>query len=200
MATFNPTVPLSFADRNSDRAIMIQNQLAIDNFIDMNHVEFNAPGQGKHAYATLTNHGIQIDALPVISSGLVNNTLNGLQELVVAHKDANGNLFGFDMTTSILGTTGQSQLTNGFIIKWGNATTVNQTVDQLSAFNFTTAFPVACLMLLPCIVYNPGFAIPTPSWLTVEQLEPEGFIVHAAGRTGGTINQTVNFNYIAIGY
>lgn len=192
MAVFDPNVPQAINERNADRIVMVQNFNAISDFINRNHVDFNAPGFGSHKFVTLINLNNSIATVPINGSGIANNVTAGTQELEIYNKDAQRNLSSYCMTKSFPGNPGSTFLTNGFILKWGTAT-INQQLDQVT-FPATNQlrFTTRCLIVLPVVVNNNMIA--NPGFITVEEMTTTSFQIWSESTNSYVIN------YIALGF
>jgi len=123
---YNNAIPQPTDRLKDSQADLLGNFQAIKTLIDINHVTFDTPNQGKHKSVMMPN---QVGAVPVFGAtetGFYSATpiapqpLTGVNELFIHRQDgtetiiSGGDLQGLDFPLS-----GWSFLPSGLLIKWG---------------------------------------------------------------------------------
>lgn len=179
--TFQSNIPLA-----SDLLSVSQNDIknnfeAIGTAFPINHVDFNDSGAGKHKYVEMPNQGS--DPAGAASEMTLFSKLAGGASQVHYIRDA-GSAVQFTGRDPSAGTSGETFLPGGLLLKWGQIAAAGNGVVQ----NFPTAFPNNCYSVV--VTINIGS--------TLSNIGINGFT-----RSGFTFRTTaagnVPITYIAIG-
>jgi len=118
---------------------ILNNFIAIKTLVDINHVTFDAAGQGKHNFIQFP---VQALAPTTVAGevGLYSQTsvLTGNPELVFSHESAGS---GWEFTSAVKAETGFATLPSGIIFKWGSGT-VNANTTAVATFAVGAGIPV----------------------------------------------------------
>lgn len=137
--SYKNNIPLA-TDLLSQSQDDIKNNFAgIKTLVDINHVTFDASGQGKHHFVQLPVQS----PVPTTTTGEVGlycktSTITGNPELVFAPVN-NGTTYEF--TSSVKNATGYAMLPSGIILKWGTGT-INANTTATATFCAAAGVPV----------------------------------------------------------
>ena len=136
---FSNAIPQPNHQLNNSQQDLLDNFIAIQNLIGINHVNFNVAGQGKHTQVTLPEEvapvNTAIDEANIYSQ---NSPLTGDTELFW-QRENNGDRI--EWTGSRENINGWTRLPSNILIKWGTANSTG------------TAFPV----VFPVLADTPAF-------------------------------------------
>ncbi len=129
---YNNSIPQPTDQLSQSQADILNNFIAIQTLIGVNHVNFNAGGQGKHNFIEMP---VQ-NPVPVTGAGEVGlycqtSALTGVPELVFSHQNAAGIA---EFTSCLAAVAGWARLPSGILLKWGSSTQTGAAV-----INFTVA-------------------------------------------------------------
>jgi len=200
MAIFTPDIPQAKNQRNADRVLMIQNFNAVSDFMQKNHGNFNTGSQGFHKWVTLLNHDNSIGTMPNVSTGITNALISGIQHLAIWNKDSLGVAFNYSLTRAFPGSTGSTQLTNSFKLKWGTVTLSASEVNVRVTFPTTNQleFLTECLIVLPIVLNSTNSD--TNTWVTLISVDRLGFDIWQSERTTLSVSSGITIIYIALGF
>lgn len=208
---YNANIPQPTDQFSQSQVDILGNFSAINTLIDVDHVDFNASGQGKHFRVSLP---VQSPA-PTFSAGdvglysfaspvTVQNELyiNKVNQVSVTQIPATASILS---TTSApaTGVSGWTYLPSGILIKWGNAT-VNSTGTPLQTVLFPTSANIPVfngLMSVQVTTYTTGAIDPNTLVVlsTNTTYGATGFSAIATNRTTAAYT-TATIQYLAIGY
>lgn len=136
---YKNTIPAASDLLSQSQDDILNNFIAIKTLVDINHVTFDAAGQGKHAFIEFP---IQ-SPVPTTGAGEVGlysqtSLLTGNPELVFSHESAGST---YEFTAAVKNETGYAILPSGIIFKWGSGT-VNANTTGLATFAVGAGIPV----------------------------------------------------------
>lgn len=136
---FDNTIPAAGNNPSNDQPIMLNNNIAIAQFVAIDHIGFGN-GSFTNGYHNVIHFATQAaDPATVPNYGqLYTKTVSGDQYLFYETGTAGTVIQLTGPTTS--SSTGQTILPGGIIMKWGNSTIS----AGVSTVTFATAFPTAC--------------------------------------------------------
>jgi len=175
--------------KGQSQAVLKTNFTAIKTLIDVNHVTFDAVGEGKHKQLNLPT---QAAAPSTAAAEFALYTIGaGAAAALTLRKPSDG--AEIDLTTV---PTVSTTLSNGLIIKWGTGS-MGAGVNTSAAIVFATQFPTG---VFSCQVTPYG----TPTgdmrdYVLMPTLTQTQVIVRR-DQTFGYTGTAVNFYYLALGY
>jgi len=202
---YNANVPQSTDLLSQSQSDLLNNFIAIQTLIDVNHVDFASGDQGKHKFITFP---VQSPA-PTFAAGEegLYNFLNAttVQNELYVHKQTGATTVEIPFTASILSTNsapivnsgGWTYLPSGILMKFGHATANGFTAFTFAALNPGAPVFTNVLSIILCPAYNNvadgnGFA-------RLSNYTAAGFNAYGSERT--TLSTaSVPFQYLAIGY
>ncbi len=205
---YNPNIPQGTDLLSQSQSDIQTNFATIQTVFDVNHVDFNASGAGKHIYVELpvaAGNPIPPIAFPAaeIAVYAATNATTTVNELYV-NKTNQATVVQVPMTASILSTnsnpglnvSGWTYLPSGILLKWGVGTANGST---------TILFPVAAtipvftnvMSVQVCTQYNN--AADGNGFARLSNFNSTGLNVYGSQRTT-TTPQATGFQYLAIGY
>ena len=189
---FNANIPQAGDQISQSQGQILQNFQAIQTLIDVNHVDFASPDQGKHMFVTLTNQ-VADPATGATEINLYNRQSAYLttQALWLSNGSTG---FAQEISSNLRASPGWAFLPSGLLMKWGTGTgsgavTVN--------FPVGAQYPVF-LGVLSCQLTTFFIGAPTDSNVQLSSFTTTGISVYCTQRTT-TANATANFQYLVIG-
>ena len=190
-----PTIPDPSHIVASDVTPMQTNFAAIKTLIDVNHVTFDDPNQGKHLYLQLPEHAAPATA--VNEAGLYANegVTSGVTELWFRRENNSANPIAFT-ERSVADTPGWTRLPSGIEIFWGMVTTAGGGGQPLHVVFADGGFTNLCLSVTTTYKENGGtYSQRTTSIGNVVATGFDLWLLNIAGnRVAGDVF------YLAIGY
>jgi hypothetical protein len=208
---YNANIPQPTDLLSQSQSDLLNNFMALQTLIDVNHVDFASGDQGKHKFLTLPSQG----AIPPAGSGFLATEL-GLYNAVYAtttqqelfiNKTNQATVVQIPLTASTLSTSSApaansgfwSYLPSGLLLKAGNfvntssgLTTVNITVGP----NFTQILSVLVCPFSGSTTGDLNFAV-----RLVSITGANSFNVYFSSRTAaGASSGTVGLQFLAVGY
>jgi len=137
--SYNNSIPQSTDLLSQSQDDILNNFAAIKTLVDINHVTFDAVGQGKHNFIEFP---VQLP-VPTTAAGEVGlyaqtSALTGNPELVFSHESAGST---YEFTAAVKASTGYAILPSGIIFKWGSGT-VNANTTAVATFAIGAGIPV----------------------------------------------------------
>ncbi len=195
MPTYNNNIPQATDTISSSQSQILGNFQSIANVINLNHVAFNASGEGKHKFVEMP---VQ-NPVPVTVAGEVGlycqtSALTGVPALVFAPQSAGTPI---EFTSSLQATDGWARLPSGILLKWGQAI-VNAGDDIVT---FPTGANIPAFTAPPFNVYLQMFSAPVTdpnAFSYITNLLAIRFRVYSVARTS-TATAPAAFSWLAIG-
>lgn len=168
--TYTPGIPVPTNDPSVDAPVMQQNSIAINNWVQVDHVGFNNASSGQHKQVTFQSNNVpSIPTTPPvlftnIQDGAGNNLPGGIAELFFYSGSA---LQGQGNYVSQI--QGSVMLFGGIILKWGNLSVPN---GGSAPFTFPGGqFPNACFACFTTTrsigAFKSGIGVPAQNQVTV---------------------------------
>lgn len=208
---YSPNIPNATDLLSQSQPDIKANFQAIDTTFNLNHVDFNASGAGKHKFLSMpvqspapTFDAGDVGLYSFLSPVTAQNELyiNKLNQVTVTQIPATASILSVTSAPSN-GASGWTYLPSGILMKWGTATvtstlgTPNQVVTYPVAANipaFNQVFSVQITVFQTTASdQNKSVALQSMSATTT-------FSVIAADRDTAAGYTTATFNYLAIGY
>lgn len=159
---------------------------------DINHVPFDAVGQGKHNQVSLPIQAVDPAAVAAeMQVYTKTSTLSLLPEMFI--RRAAGAVVEF--TSSLNAVTGWTRLPSGILLKWGTGNANGST---------QTVFPVGATIPVFAAIYNVQLTVAdagaadSDSFARITAVAPASFFAYGSRRTV-VATQNVAFYYLAIG-
>lgn len=135
---YNPSVPQATDLVSQSQDDILNNFTAIKTLVDINHVTFDAVGEGKHAFVQFPVQS----PVPTTGAGEVGlysqtSAITGNPELVFAPESA---ATTYEFTSATKNSTGFTMLPSGIIIKWGTGT-VGANTTAVATFDAAAGVP-----------------------------------------------------------
>lgn len=195
MPTYNNNIPQATDRLKDSQGSLLSNFQSIANVINLNHVAFNASGEGKHKFVEMPVQS----PVPTTVAGEVGlycqtSALTGVPALVFAPQSAGTPV---EFTSSLQATNGWARLPSGILLKWGQAI-VNPGDDIVT---FPVAANIPAFSAPPFNVYLQMTSAPVfdpNAFSYVTNLLAIRFRVYSVARTS-TATAGAAFSYLAIG-
>lgn len=190
---YNQNIPQANDALNNSQLDILNNYIAIQTFLDVNHNIFGDPNEGKHKWVSFPEQGAgPATAVNETAVYAKQSTLTNVAELFV-RKENNGAEIEF--TSSLQAANGWTRLPSGILLKWGSAA-ANGT--------FAYLFPVAATIPVFALIYSlhlsalTGGVVDPDAAITPLTSTAIGFAAYGSRRTV-VAAQNVPFTYLAIG-
>jgi hypothetical protein len=200
---YNPNIPQATDVLSQSQGDLLNNFMAINTFVIVDHAGFSDPNEGKHNKVTFP---VQNPA-PTFLAGEIGlysflNPVTSANELYVANSASPS--VATPMTASILSTnanpgnnvSGWTYLPSGLLLKWGNVTANGNT-----AFLFPVAadIPVFTNVMSMQITTYANSGLDSNTFARLSAFTNVGFNVYGSARITMTA-ASASFQYLAIGY
>jgi hypothetical protein len=138
---YNPNIPQSTDIIANSQSDILNNFQALNNVFGVNHLTFEAPGQGKHAFLQMPEYSGSVSTA-IDEAGLYAAIgASSAQTELVFRRENNGATIAF--TECLAGATGWTRLPSGILAKWGNASAQGlQTITFNAQAPFMNVFVV----------------------------------------------------------
>ena len=202
---YKANIPQAADYQNNSQPDLLNNFIAINTFVGVDHVTFNTADEGKHNRVFFKQQvPNQVAPLPVTDAN--GDPATGATEAAIYTKNSvatpgspglfyrpSSSAAVVELSASFSATkaaTGSAMLPSGVILKWGpvNATTAG------TPAGFATAFPTAC-MSVQLTAKSTGAA---NNFVSVDGMNAASFTAYSTTRTGGA--SAIDCYYLAIGY
>jgi hypothetical protein len=202
---YNANVPQSTDLLSQSQSDILNNFIAIQTLIDVNHVDFASGDAGKHKFITFP---VQNPA-PTFAAGeeglysFLNATT--VQNELYVHKQTGATTAEIPFTASILSTNsapivnsgGWTYLPSGLLLLFGHSTANGNTAFTFAALNPSAPVFTNVLSIILCTAYNN--ASDGNGFVRLSGYTAAGFNAYGSART--TVSPaSVSFQYLAIGY
>lgn len=168
--TFQPTIPKSTDLISVSQGDILNNFTAIGTSFDVNHVDFNAAGAGKHKFVEMPNQ--VADPAGAATEGTIYTKVATQTELFF-RRDA-GSVIQMTRGTPVNAPKGTTFLPGGFLLNWGQvAATPGGTTE-----NFATAFTIGPATVTLGVSSNNGTSVAT--WQNVSGTQMKIFSATSA--------------------
>jgi len=208
---YNSQIPQPTDLLSQSQPQLLGNFQAIQTLIDVDHVDFNTPNQGKHFRVSLP---VQSPA-PTFTTGDVGmysflNPVTSQNELYI-NKINQVTTTQICATASILSTTsaptnnssGWTYLPSGILMKWGNATITSTSGSPVQTVTFPTAsnIPVFNQVFSVQLTTQTALSADPNVYVTLQGIaSTTGFGAIATSRTLALDYVTATLQYLVIGY
>jgi len=129
--TFQPTIPKSTDLISVSQGDILNNFTAIGTSFDVNHIDFNAAGAGKHKFVEMPNQAG--DPAGAATEGTIYTKVATQTELFF-RRDAGTVVQMTNGTPNIVGPNGTTFLPGGVILKWGQFNMAGGVTSQAVVF------------------------------------------------------------------
>jgi hypothetical protein len=191
MCPYDENIPQPTDTPAASQPQLLANFQAINTLVNVNHVEFDDPDQGKHKWVSMPDQAVApaTAAAEVAIFGFTSPE-TGATELYF-RKPSSGDQI--PMTESGGTTTGWSMLPSGLLIKWGSATVNGPgNVDaNASGKAFTTLYKV--------MLSNASDTVASDTYVAGGTIVGTTFNVACMQRTVANNAVAVTFNWLVIG-
>jgi hypothetical protein len=197
---YNPNIPQASNLLSQSQLDLLNNFGAIQALIDVNHVDFDATGAGKHHFVEFPVQS----PVPTTSGGEVGlysqtSTVTSQPELVFARQSgstAPASVRITEFTSALWANPGYTKLPSGIMLKWrsnisfggGSTVTINTNTNVPGSPNFANIVNIMITLVDTAGSYDHVIGI--------SNVTSPSFTVYAATTPPGT----VLFSYLVIGY
>ena len=189
---YNENIPQPTTNPSNDQPLILDNFKAISTVVNVNHINFDEPGKGKHKFLQMPEQS-SAPATAVNELGVYSkqSTLTAQAEMFI-RRESNGTEIEF---TSFLGATnGWTRLASGILLKWGSGTGSGITV---------TNFPTGATIPVFVSVFNGLVSVedtsPSPNtFTTLRSISTTAITVFNSKRTSSGAD-SATFRYLVIG-
>lgn len=202
---YNANVPQPTDLLSQSQSDLLNNFIALQTLIDVNHVDFASGDQGKHKFITFP---VQSPA-PTFAAGEEGlysflNTTTSQNELYV-HKQTGATTAEIPFTASVLSANsapilnsgGWTYLPSGILMLFGHGTANGNTAFTFAALNPGAPVFTNVLSMVLCTAYNNSSD--GNGFVRLSGYTSTGFNAYGSART--TVSTaSVSFQYLAIGY
>lgn len=187
---YQANIPQATDKLRISQSDLLNNFIAIDAFVDINHYGFASGNVGKHLYLQMPETAAPATAANEAGLYAANGATSGATELVF-RRESNGSSIAF--TEAVFAASGWTRLPSGILLQWGSGTIDNTGADTI---NFPVAFPTACLnvQLTPKVPAAP----PQQNFIQVVSFTTAHFVVKSYDELAALSQSDCYF--FAIGY
>lgn len=137
---YNPNIPQPPDIKSVSQPQILNNFIAINDLLAVNHQTFGAPGEGKHTYLQIPEHAAPSTAVNEAGLYAAVGAASGQTELVF-RRENNGASIPF--TECLAAATGWTRDASGILYKWGNSSAQGlQTITFNTQVAYTNVFIV----------------------------------------------------------
>ena len=130
---YKNTIPTASDLLSQSQDDILNNFAGIKTLVDVNHVTFDAAGEGKHSFVQFpVQSPVPTTGVDEVGLYCQTSTLTGNPELVFSHESASTT---YEFTSAVQNEQGYAILPSGIIFKWGSGT-VN--ANTTATVNFAT--------------------------------------------------------------
>lgn len=190
--TFQANIPLATDLISISQSDIKNNFTSLSTSWNVNHVDFNASGAGKHKFVSLPNQLVD-PATAVSEVALYAKAVAAIPTLFL-RKESNGSIIQMSGQDPIALTNGTTFLPGGIIIKWGQFST---NAGGTATPTFASAFPTNCFVVVTSVIDN-GAPTIADSAVYAYNYSNGGFSATGTKRTTKAA-LALNASYIAIG-
>jgi hypothetical protein len=210
--SYNNNIPLAADKLSVSQSDLLNNMMAIESLVEVDHVDFNAPGQGKHQRVSLVQNTPNPPPFDAGDVGLYGfySPVSLQNEMFISSVKQSGPPQQVNATGSILSTNfspgtnsnGWTYLPSGILIKWGKVTVVSTSITPAFSYSFpggagTPAFNTVFSMQLSICDF--AAINDTNKSVILAGFQASGFAAIATVRYNSSTYTTVDCNYLAIG-
>lgn len=198
---YNPNIPQPTDILSQSQGDILDNFQAIDVWVDVDHVDFGSPDEGKHNQVTFVVQGAQPTFLAG-EIGLYNflSPLTGVDELYITNQAG----INTQLSASTLSTnanpgnniSGWTYLPSGILLKWGNGTANGNTPFTFPVGPTIPVFTNVMSMEITTFANN---VADTDTFVRLSAFSNVGFNAYGSQRTAA-VPVAASFQYLAIGY
>jgi hypothetical protein len=198
---YNPNIPQPTDILSQSQGDLLDNFQAIDVWVDIDHVDFGSPDEGKHNQVTFVVQGVQPSFLSG-EIGLYNflSPLTGVDELYISNQAGIlTQLSASTLSTNINpgnNVSGWAYLPSGMLLKFGNGTANGNTSI---AFPVGPTIPVFTNVMNVELTTFANNVADTDTFVRLSAFTNVGFNAYGSQRTAA-VPATATFQYLAIGY
>jgi len=136
---YNPSIPTASDKLSQSQDDILNNFIGINTLVNVNHVTFDKPNEGKHHFVEFPVQGFApVTVASEVGLYCQTSALSGNPELVFSHQSASS---AYEFTASVMAETGYAILPSGIIFKWGSGS-VNANTTAVAAFAIGVGIPV----------------------------------------------------------
>lgn len=199
--TYNPNIPQPTDILSQSQGDLLANFQALDAWVNINHVSFGSPDEGKHAKIAFPVQSLAPTFLAG-EIGLYNllSPITGVNQLYIVNSAGATT----EVNASVLSTNanpgnnvaGWARLPSGVLLKWGNGTANGNT-----AFVFPVAatIPVFTNVMSMQVTTFTNNVADTDTFVRLSAFTNVGFNAYGSARTTA-VAAAASFQYLAIGY
>lgn len=198
---YNPNIPQPTDILSQSQGDILDNFQAIDVWVDIDHVDFGAPDEGKHARVSFP---VQAPAPSFLAGeiGLYNflSPITGVNQLFIVNSAGATT----EVNASVLSTNvnpgnnvaGWARLPSGILLKWGNG---NANGNTAIVFPVAANIPVFTNVMSMQVSTFANSIVDTDTFVRLSAFTNVGFNVFGSARTS-MVSVAGSFQYLAIGY
>lgn len=188
---FDPTIPQSSDTPASSQPQILSNFAGISTFVNVNHVDFDLPDQGKHKWVSFPEQFANVVTLVgEVALFAIQSAETGIAEL--NYRRANNGVI-IPMTERSGTTSGWTMLPSGLLMKWGTTGAIGSA--NIDANSFGKAF----VTLYHVQVTNQTILSTSNTYVMGGQIVGTTFDVYVGNRTTPGTDATANVNWFVIG-
>lgn len=190
---YSPNTPQFNDVPSSSQPQLLNNFQSISTFVNVNHVDFDLPDQGKHKWVSFPIQGSS-PATNTTEVALFSKTSanTGNVELYM-RKQNNGTLTSFTEQAAITSSSGWTYLPSGILMKWGTLNATGAITVDANTFGpaYTTLYSVQ--------LTNQTTTSSSDTYVMGGVITGTNFDVYVGSRTTPGTPATANFNWLTIG-
>lgn len=187
------TIPQSTDIPSTSQSQLFGNFQAISTLVNVNHVDFDLPDQGKHKWVSFPLQG-SAPATNTTEVALFSQTSanTGNVELYM-RKQNSGTLTSFTEQAAITSSSGWTYLPSGILMKWGTLNATGAVTINANTFGpaYTTVYTVQ--------LTNQTTTSSSDTYVMGGVITGTNFDVYVGSRTVPGTPATANFNWFTIG-
>ncbi len=188
---YNQNIPQPTDIPAQSQPQLLANFQGIDTLINVNHVDFDLPDQGKHKWVSMPNQGSDPSTLAT-EVAIYGSTSPATTDIELTFRRPSDGQVIF-MTENSGTTNGWTMLPSGILMKWGTTNATGATTINANSFGkaFTTLYTVQ--------LTNQTTTSSSDTYVMGGVISLTSFNIYVGNRTSPGVDATANVNWLVIG-
>lgn len=190
---YNPSIPQPTDLPSNSQPQLLNNFQSISTLINVNHVNFDLPDQGKHMFVTMPYQTSVPATLSTEVALFAQTSVNTGNIELYMRKQTNGSVLSFTEKEAVTSSSGWTYLPSGILMKWGTFNATGAVTINANTFGpaYTTLYTVQ--------LTNQTTTSSSDTYVMGGVISGTTFDVYVGSRTTPGTPATANFNWLTIG-
>lgn len=188
---YNPSIPQPTDIPAQSQPQLLANFQGIDTLINVNHVDFDLPDQGKHKWVSMPNQASDPATLAT-EVAIYGSTSSDTTDIELTFRRPTDGQVIY-MTANSGTNNGWTMLPSGIMMKWGTTNATGATTINANSFGrtFTTLYSVQ--------LTNQTVTSSSDTYVMGGIISGTHFNIYVGNRTSPGVDATANVNWLVIG-